>query len=94
MTPSEANARKIPDVIRSMKLMTPADPIHNAVNSENDPNMQLLYAIWFEFVQPHAEDKNIGCWRCRGAVLDSFQRMKPFLLELEKQSELLNSLKV
>lgn len=85
-------ALKIPDEVRSKRLMIPSDPIMKAVAVGGNPHMQLLFAIWFEFIQPGI-DGDIGCPKCLDRILSNFKEMKDELIKLEKEYKLLMSIK-
>jgi hypothetical protein len=91
MTGYRAIAKRIPDSIRSRKLMTDADPIGNALASSGDANMILLFAIWSEFVEP-MKPEDIGCSLCVRRVLRNFKEIKDDLIELEKEHQLYKTL--
>lgn len=76
--------------------MTEEDPILNAQESGESRYMQLLFAIWVEFIEPHRktdESFHYTCPYCRARVLKNFRAMLPALQELEKEYQLLKSLK-
>lgn len=84
-------ARRIPDNVRTQRLICAADPITRALPIQTDYNMNLLFNVWFEFVEPNGA-KKINCPNCLQTVLDSFRHMKPYLIELEQEYRLLNAL--
>ena len=84
-------ARRIPDAVRSERLLTPDDPILRAQGNAANIYMQLLFAVWFEFVEPYGQ-KNINCPQCLGRILENFRAMRPSLLELEKEYRILQQL--
>lgn len=84
-------ASRIPDRVRSQRLLVPSDPIRNAIATASNPEMQLLFAIWYEFVEPQA-DGNLNCPFCLQNVLTNFKAMEPTLLELEEEYLLLQQL--
>lgn len=85
-------AKRIPDRVRSERLMIKADPIQNAIPHKSNSHMQLLFAIYTEFLYPH-KDEDINCPRCLQRIQHCFVTIKPYLIELEKQYKLLNALK-
>lgn len=84
-------ARKIPNNVRSQRLICDADPIGRALPIQTDYNMNLLFNIWFTFIEPNGV-KKLNCPNCLQTVLSNFQYMKGYLIELEKEYQLLNSL--
>lgn len=84
-------AERIPDNVRSQRLICEADPIDKAIAVQTNYAMQLLFAVWFEFVEPNGE-KNLGCPSCLQNVLNNFVQMKGALIELEKEYQLLKSM--
>jgi hypothetical protein len=84
-------AKKIPDRIRSERLMTMDDPIENAQAVSSNLQMQLLFAIYTEFLFPGKEE-DINCWRCLNRIINCFKEMRPYLIQLEKENHLLNSI--
>jgi len=52
-----------------------------------DGSMQYLGVIWKNYVEP---DFTPDCNMCYGRVLTNFKQIKKSLIELEKQSKLLN----
>lgn len=85
-------AKKIPDRVRSERLMVEADPIDNAQAVSSNQHMQLLFAIYTDFLFPGKEE-DITCWRCLQRILNCFRELKPHLVELEKMNRLLNTIK-
>ena len=85
----ETLARMIPDRIRSERLLVESDPINTAISFSGNPNMQLLVAIWDEFVEPNNK-VNSSCPICLGTIINNFKALYPILLEMEKQSKLLD----
>lgn len=83
-------AMKIPDRIRSERIMTEQDPIANAQPNELDKQMQLLAKIWFAYIEPHKEPTS--CPICLSNILSSFRNLKPALIELETTYQKLNYL--
>ncbi len=88
---ARSTAQRIPDRVRSERLLTEPDPILTAIASSANPAMQLLFAVWFEFVEPHGE-KDLNCGLCLARVIKSFQFIRPALLELERESKILQQL--
>ena len=84
-------AKRIPDKIRSERLIVKADPIDNVQAVSTNQNMQLLFAIYTEFLFPGKEE-DIKCSRCCMRIINCFQQMKPHLIDIEKQYKLLNAL--
>jgi hypothetical protein len=85
-------ARKIPDRVRQQLLLCDADPIVNVVDSPGDMHMQTLFAIYYEFLYPFADNRDIHCWRCRGKVLNCFRQIHGDLIAIEKEYQLLKSM--
>lgn len=85
-------AKRIPDKIRSERLMTEADPIYHAIAVSSNTHMQLLFAIYTEFIFPNSEDLDMDCSKCLGRIKNSFNEMRPHLIELEKEYNLLKSI--
>lgn len=88
----DALAKRIPDRIRSERLMIKADPIDNAHAISSNAHMQLLFAIYTEFVFPGKEE-DIECTLCLNRILNCFREMKTHLIDQEKQYKLLQSIK-
>ena len=89
----EKYARRVPDEVRSQRLMIPADPIGSAVAVTSNPKMQELFAIYSLFVNPNADHLDINCHFCLARILDTFQRMQPYLVQLESEAEFLKACK-
>ncbi len=85
-------ARKIPDIVRSQKLLTADNPIDNAQVRQGNYQMMLLCAVYYEFLAPQ-EKQNIQCVSCLRRIKNIFVAMKGALMELEKEYQLLNFLK-
>lgn len=83
-------AKRIPDRVRSERLMTEADPIASAIPVASNYHMLLLIEVWHTYIEPH-KPRGI-CPVCLDNILKGFRSMKPALLELEKQYQLLNRL--
>lgn len=88
----ETLAKKIPDKIRSERLMIKADPIENVQAVSGNQYMQLLFGIYTEFVFPNKEE-DLYCALCCQRIIHCFQQMKPHLVKLEKQYKLLTKVK-
>ena len=84
-------ARKIPDNVRSQRIICVSDPIANATTSPANYAMNLLFEAWYTFIEPHGE-KKINCPWCRENILRNFQSLKPALIELEKEYQLLKEI--
>ena len=88
----ETTAKKIPDQVRGERLLVPADPIRNAVPVSTNKHMQLLFAIWYEFVEPYGQG-DIGCQVCVKGILNNFRELKPTLMEMEREYNILKALR-
>ena len=82
-------ARRVPDEIRA-RLVCTADPIMNVVNHAEDRNMQLLFAVWSEFLHPWKKE-DITCWKCRGRIIEEFRGLRDDLIKLEREHRMLES---
>jgi hypothetical protein len=72
----------IPDDVRSKRLLTESNPIHNATASLSDPNMVILVKVWETFIEPQ---KEVGtCPICLNNILTNFRQMHETLIELEQ----------
>jgi hypothetical protein len=85
-------AMRIPDEIRSQRLLVDPSPIDLATNSPLDPHMNVLYVIYEEYMSFNKEDLDIDCGRCRSKILWWFNELKPYLIDLEKEYQLINGL--
>ena len=85
-------AKKIPDQVRSEKLITETDPIAHALPNAGNKHMQLLYLVWYEFIEP-ASNGDITCHTCCKRIIENFIAMKQDLVKLEREYKLLESLK-
>lgn len=83
-------AAKIPAIIRRERLLTPEDPIYNAVAAVTNQNMMLLAEIWYSYIEPN-KDRGY-CPVCLTNIKNNFQSLQPELIELEKESILLNEI--
>lgn len=61
--------------------------IEKAVAIAGDPNMDYLSTIWKDYIEPDFEP---DCPLCFTRVLKNFKNLKPTLIELEKNSKLLD----
>lgn len=77
-------AKRIPDRIRSERLMVDADPIGKAQPVVGDKHMELLFSIWYEFIEPFG-DGDAFCPTCLQRLLGNFREMKVDLMQLEKE---------
>jgi len=84
-------AKKIPDRIRSIKLMGDDDPIGSAKAVSGDTNLLLLFAIWNEFIGP-LNESDLRCPLCIRRLLTNFKELQPTLVEMEKEYQLLIAL--
>jgi hypothetical protein len=83
-------ARLIPDKVRSLKLITDADPISNAIAVSSNYDMMELAEIWYTFIEPHKE--KTYCPICLNNILNNFKNMRSVLIELEKEYKTINAL--
>jgi hypothetical protein len=83
-----AIAARIPDRVRSERLLVESDPIRTAIPVASNPELQLLFAIWYEFIEPKATG-NMNCPYCLNNIVTNFKAMLPDLLELEREYQLL-----
>lgn len=81
--------RKIPKVVREDKLLSDSEPILNATASVKDKNMLMLAKIWYEFIEPLSE-KNYDCPKCLAGILSSWRELRPTLINLSKEEQMLN----
>jgi hypothetical protein len=84
-------ARRIPNNVRSQKLFTADDPIATAIPISINYQMQVLFNIWFTFIEPEGE-KKLNCPICLQTILDNFRQMHGVLIELERESKILNEI--
>lgn len=90
-TPYSQIARKIPNNVRDKLILNDSDPIQNAVVSSKDPMMISLAKIWFKFIEPNAQP-DFNCGKCLSNVLENFRQLKPTLIALKKENDMLNLL--
>lgn len=64
--------------------------IDKAIPNNTDTTMHYLSVIWKNYIEP---DFDPACNLCYSRVLDNMKKAKPILIELEKQSRLLNDIK-
>lgn len=78
MTLLEQTAIKIPAEIRN--VIREKNLIDKAVNNNavNTP-MEYLFDVYNEFIDMSGEYSNYQCMKCRGYVLDIFQKLKPYI---------------
>lgn len=81
-------ARKIPDNVRTQRLIIPSDPIDTAIAVQTNYNMQLLQNIWYKFIEPSTTPV-LNCPTCLQNILNNFREMKGALIRLEKEYQLL-----
>lgn len=84
-------AKRIPDRIRSERLIVDADPIGKAQPVANDKRMELLYSIWYEFIEPFGTG-DISCPTCLQRLLGNFREMKADLIRLEKEYRIIKAI--
>lgn len=79
-------AKRIPEGIR--KVLLEENLIDKAVNvhAVNTP-MEYLFDVYEEFIDVAGEHDDWGCHKCREHVLKDMRKLKPFLIELEKEVE-------
>ncbi|MGB3452952.1 MAG: hypothetical protein WBA59_03900 [Moheibacter sp.] len=82
-------AKKIPGNVRA-EILSESDPIANAHANASNENMMFLAKAWYEFIEPTKEMTN--CTICLNNILTSFRQMKPYLVELENEKRLLESI--
>lgn len=84
-------ASKIPDNVRSQRIICTADPIQHAVAVQVNYQMNLLFEVWFTFIEPSTPRK-YNCPICLQNILNNFREMKGALVQLEREYQLLNSI--
>jgi len=84
-------ARRIPDNVRSQIILSEENPITKAVPVQVNYHMNLLFEVWFTFIEPNTT-KKYNCPICLQNILDNFRQMQGALVELEKENQLLNSI--
>lgn len=82
---------RIPDEVRSKRLLTEANPIKNAVVSSADPSMMLLVKVWDEFIEPSKAPTGT-CPICLNNILTNFRQMYDELVGLEVEYRQLNQI--
>lgn len=82
-------AQRIPAEYRKEILET--NIITKAQASAMDVSMVYLFIIWRNHVEPN-NDLSLECGLCITRILDNFKQLLDTLVELEKESRLLNSL--
>ena len=80
-------ARRIPNEVRHLRLLTASDPITNALPNSSNHHMMLLAEVWYTFIEPYKE-RNY-CPICLANILENFKQMKADLFQLEKEYQLL-----
>jgi hypothetical protein len=83
-------AKKIPDEVRSLRILTENNPIFNATNSINSHHMILLTDVWYTFIEPNKERST--CPICLENILTNFIQMQEILIELEQDYQKLKLL--
>lgn len=82
-------AGRIPAEYRKEILET--NMISQATASQADPSMHYLLTIWENYVEPD-EIIDMGCGLCKERILKNYRELQDVLVEIEKQSNLLNAL--
>ncbi|MVT11372.1 hypothetical protein [Chitinophaga tropicalis] len=82
-------AGRIPAEYRKEILET--NMISQATANSADVSMHYLLTIWKNYVEPN-EIVDMGCGLCKERILKNYRELQPILVELEKQSNLLNAL--
>ena len=62
--------------------------IETAIPRHDNSTMYYLGVIWKQYVEPNFEP---DCNLCYARVLENFRNIKPFLVHLERESKLLDS---
>lgn len=89
-------AKRIPDDIRSQMLH--GNYIFKAVANEQDAHMIMLFIIYANYIEPYnpsykyADGRIIdACPICLTQILDKFKMLESYLIEMEKQQNLIES---
>lgn len=80
-------AALIPDEYR--KEILQMNMIGSAIATTTDPTMQYLGTIWKNYVAPQ---ESLDCGLCMERILKNYKQMQPVFLEMEKKSNLLDSI--
>lgn len=79
-------ARRVPPKLR--KIILDEQFIEKARNVMlEDTPQRYLFDVYTEFVDKTGEYNDWGCHKCRGHVLDAWNKMKPFLISMENDKE-------
>lgn len=96
MTGYYSIAQRIPAETR--KMMLEGNFIFKAVANEYDSDMIKLYIIYANYIEPYSEaykyedGRIIGaCQLCLTNILDKFKLLEPYLIQLERESNLIES---
>jgi hypothetical protein len=81
----KALAKQIPPEYRKEILHT--NMISGAVATASDASMSYLGIIWKNYIDPN---ENMDCGLCLQRILENYRQMQPSLIELEKESNLLD----
>lgn len=83
-------AKRIPDKVRSQRIVTISDPILYALPNQFNPHMMMLAEIWYEFIETNKERSY--CPVCLSNILNNYRQMKQALIDLEKEYKILYAL--
>lgn len=79
-------AKTIPNDIRK-QLVSEPDPIATAIAVADNIEMKFLLKIWHDYIEPNKPIST--CSICMQNILLNFKQMKPVLMEIEKEYQLL-----
>lgn len=79
-------AERIPGEYR--KEILDLEMIDKAIPNNTDNTMHYLSVIWKNYIEP---DFDAACNLCYSRVLDNMKKLKPILIEIEKENRLLNN---
>lgn len=84
------NIKKIAALIppEYRKEILDLEMIDKAIPNNTDTTMHYLSVIWKNYIEPNFDP---SCNLCYTRVLDNMKKLKPILVELEKESRLLNN---
>lgn len=79
-------AKKIPESYRREILQL--NMINNAVTVSSDSNMDYLFTIWKNFIEPDGSLSK-DCGLCLERIRNNYVQMQPIFIELEREAQLL-----
>ena len=82
-------SKVLPDKYRQQLLE--GNVIYKAIPNSGDAHMKMLVIYWKNYFEPGNQDIDETCNTCLNEILKKFKSLLPYLVQVEKEYQLLES---